>query len=154
MSKLKNTFKKSHTILETRLQLIWIGRVLVLYTGHLLHAFSAFDDLNESLPRRAASQFASSWHERCTSGDWRVVSCRLFLAAVLIECGKSRVSYAVKSKSSSHGRRTWVSLLLLFWLAVENLEFRTKYLVGFDWSRTGAEHTRWPFTDSYLISTR
>ena len=86
--------------------------MLVLYTaGHLLHAFSAFDsfgsdDLNESLPRRAASQFASGCHERRTSGDWRVVSCRLFVAAVLVECGKSRVSYAVKSKSSSHGRRT------------------------------------------------
>ena len=36
-----------------------------------LHAFSAlvsfgFDDLNESLPRRANSQFASSSHERRT----------------------------------------------------------------------------------------
>ena len=52
-----------------------------------LHAFSAlvsfgFDDLNESLPRKANSQFART----DTSGDWRVVSCRLFVAAVLIEC--------------------------------------------------------------------
>ena len=70
-----------------------IGRVLVLYTGHLLHAFIAFisfgsDDLNESLQRRANSQFASSSPERHgdTNGDCRVESCRLFIAAVLIEC--------------------------------------------------------------------
>ena len=68
---------------------MWIGRVLELYTGHFtLHAFSELvsfgsDDLNESLPRRANLQFARTGD---TSGDWRVVSCRLFVAAVLIEC--------------------------------------------------------------------
>ena len=62
--------------------------VLYTYMGHLLHAFSALvsfssDDLNKSFPRRATganSKFAS------TSGDWRVVSRHLFVAAVLIGC--------------------------------------------------------------------
>ena len=73
-------------MLDVRLQLMW---VLALYTGHFtLHAFSALvsfgsDDLNESLPRRANSQFARTADTR---GDWRVVSCHLFVSAVLIEC--------------------------------------------------------------------
>ena len=52
------------------------GWVLLLYTGHLLHEFSALvsfsssDDLNESLARRANLQF--TWMAD-TSGDWRVV---------------------------------------------------------------------------------
>ena len=59
---------------------MWIGWVLVLYTIHFtLHAFIAlasFDsyDLNESLPRRANSQFTSSSHGRswvvCCCSDW------------------------------------------------------------------------------------
>ena len=46
--------------------------MLVLYTGHFtLHVFSTLvcfgsDDLNESLPQKANSQFASSSHGRRT----------------------------------------------------------------------------------------
>ena len=68
----------------------------VLYTGHFtLHPFSALvsfgsDDINESLSRRANSPV----HGQIAG---TVVSC-LFLAAVLIECWKSWVPYAMKSK--------------------------------------------------------
>ena len=76
---------------------MWIGWVLVLYTGHLSHAFSALvsfgsDYLNESLPQRANLQFASSSHGRRTR----------------VQIGKLEVV---------------ISLLLLFWLNLENLEF-------------------------------
>ena len=49
----QDVFLKSYTILDARLQLMWIGRVLALYTGHFtLNAFSALvsfgsDDLKD-----------------------------------------------------------------------------------------------------------
>ena len=65
--------------------------------GHLLLVSFGFEDLNQSLPRRANSQFASSSYGWRTllSGDRPVVSCRLFVAAVLIGCRESRVSYEI-----------------------------------------------------------
>ena len=116
-------------MLDARLQLMWIGWVLVLYTGNFtLNAFSALvsfgsDDLNESLPRRANSQFASSSH------GWQTG----------VEIGESPSLCCCCSD----------------WMLRISSSVRNN-LVSFDWSRTEAKHTSRPLIDSYsyLTSTR
>ena len=64
------------------------GRVLVLYTVHLLHVFSALVSLAVLITQMSPFHEVRKQFVRTadTSGDWRVVSCRLFVAAVLIGC--------------------------------------------------------------------
>ena len=85
---------------------MWIGRLFVLHTGHFtLHAFSAlvffgFDvecwksRLPYAMKRKFAVRKQLVWTAD-TIGDWRVVSYRLFFAAVLIGCWESRVPHGV-----------------------------------------------------------
>ena len=146
---------KSYTILDTLLQLMWIGWVLVLYTNHFtLHAFSALVsfgsyDLNEAQPWRANSQFIRTTD---MSGDWRVISYCLFVGAVLIECWKSWV-HTPRSSQAVHmdGGHEWRSLCCCCcdWM-LRILSFSRNNLVSFDWMRTGAKHMAWTFLDSYL----
>ena len=63
---------------------VGVGTVHVSFIAciYCISFFGGSDDLNESLPRRANLQLGRTAD---TSGDWRVVSCRLLVAAVLIE---------------------------------------------------------------------
>ena len=94
-----------------------------------------------------SSQFARTAD---TSGDWRIVSCRFLVAAVLIECENLgfRTPRRANSQfaSCSHGRHTSgdrksssLCCCCSDWMLRISSSARNN-LVSFDWLRTGADH--------------
>ena len=98
---------KSYTLLDARLQFTCV------HWSQTLHAFSALVSFGSDEMCHFHEEQIRSLQAVCMVGghEWRLASCcRLFVApAVLIECRKSRVLYAMKSKSAVRKKFTWTA---------------------------------------------